>query len=153
MSVIDFEISPNVGLGSIKFGTKMEPFIKQFGEPDELENIDEDEEMNTTVLHYWENGLSVFFVGLEDHLLAGIETDNPKSILFGEKIMEKPESEIVGLMKKNGYEAFETEAEDNDKRLSFDVSMMDFFFRDGKLIYMNFGVFVDDEGNIEIVSN
>ena len=58
MSVIDFEIIPNVGLGAIKFGTKMEPFIREYGEPDELENIDEDEEMNTTVLHYWEKGLS-----------------------------------------------------------------------------------------------
>ena len=153
MSAIDFEISPNVGLGSIKFGTKMEPFIKEYGEPDELENIDEDEEMNTTVLHYWEKGLSIFFVGLEDQLLAGIETDHPDALLFGEKIMDRPEAEIVNLMKKNGHVPFESESEEHDKRLSFEISMMDFFFRDGKLIYMNFGVFVDDDGNIEVVAN
>ena len=153
MSATDFEINPNVGLGSIKFGTKMEPFIKEFGKPDELENIDEDEEIHTTVLHYWDKGLSVFFVGLEDQLLAGIETEHPDSLLFGEKIIDKPESEIVGLMKKHGYQSYETETEESDKRLSFDISMMDFFFRDGKLIYMNFGVFVDDEGKIETVPN
>jgi hypothetical protein len=153
MSVIDFEINPNAGLGPITFGTKMEPFIREYGEPDELENIDEDEVMNTTILHYWEKGLSIFFVGLEDQLLAGIETDHPDALLFGEKIMGRPESEIVDLMKKNGHKSFETETEDKDKRLSFDISMMDFFFRGGNLVYMNFGVFVDDEGNIETVNS
>ncbi len=54
-------------------------------------------------------------------------------------------------MKQNGYENFETDFEDADKRLSYDVGMMDFFFRDDKLIYMNFGVLVDEDGNIETV--
>ena len=56
-------------------------------------------------------------------------------------------------MKNNGHTPFETETEDKDKRLSFEVSMMDFFFRDGKLIYMNFGVFVNDDGQIEMIPN
>jgi hypothetical protein len=67
--------------------------------------------------------------------------------------MDKPEPEIIDLMKKHGYTAFETEAEDKDKRLSYEVSMMDFFFREGKLVYMNFGVFVDDNGKIEVIPN
>ena len=54
-------------------------------------------------------------------------------------------------MKKYGHNDYETDQEDRDKRLSFDISMMDFFFREGKLIYMNFGVFVDDNGQIEKV--
>ncbi len=151
MSLSDFEIKPNVGLGKLTFGTEMKPFIKQVGEPEELENIDEDEEMNTTVLHYWKTGYSVFFVGLSDQVLAGIETDHPDVNLFGEKIIGRSEDEIVALMKNNGHNDYETEKEESDKRLSFDISMMDFFFREGKLIYMNFGVFVDDKGQIEKV--
>jgi hypothetical protein len=151
MSLSDYEIKPNKGLGQLIFGTEMKPFIKQVGEPDELENIDEDEEMNTTVLHYWKSGYSVFFVGLSDQVLAGIETDHPETNLFGEKIMGRTEHEIVELMKKNGHPNYEVETEESDKRYSFDISMMDFFFRDDKLIYMNFGVFVDDDGKIETV--
>ena len=151
MSLSDFEIKPNVGLGELTFGTEMKPFIKQVGEPEEIENIDEDEEMNTTVLHYWKTGCSVFFVGLSDQVLAGIETDHPDVNLFGEKIMGRSEDEIVALMKNNGHNDYEIEKEESDKRLSFDISMMDFFFREGKLIYMNFGVFVDDKGQIEKV--
>jgi len=148
MKLTDLELKPNIGLGPLLFGTEMKPFIKLLGEPEEIENIDEDDEMNTTVLHYWKDGLSVFFVGLTTQILAGIETDNTEVVLFGEKIMGRSESEIIGLMKKNGHDVLEKEIEDDDKRISFDASMMDFFFRDGKLIYMNFGVFVDDDGKI-----
>ena len=148
MELTDLEIKPNVGFGPLLFGTGMEAFVKQAGEPEEIENIDEDEEMNTTVLHYWKSGVSVFFVGLTVQILAGIETDNPDAVLFGEKIIGKSEDQILCLMNKNGYELHESEMEGIDKRLSFEVSMMDFFFREGKLIYMNFGVFVDDDGKI-----
>lgn len=151
MTLSNFEIKPNVGFGDIEFGTKMEPFVKKLGEPEEVENFDDDEDLNTTLLHYWKLGFSVFFVGLSDQVLAGIELDSLNAILFGEKIMGKSENEIVELMKKNGHTEFETETELGDKRLSFDVGMMDFFFRDEKLIYMNFGVLVDEEGNIEKV--
>ena len=64
MSLSELEIKPNIGLGELTFGTEIKPFVTKVGEPEELENIDEDEEMNTTVLHYWQAGYSVFFVGL-----------------------------------------------------------------------------------------
>jgi hypothetical protein len=147
----NYEIVPNLGMGEIKFGLETEPFINQFGEPEDLESIDEDEEFNTTVLHYWKNGFSVFFVGLSQQVLAGIETDHPKTTLFGKKIMGMTESEVIELMKNHGHTDYESEFEDADKRLSFDISMIDFFFRNGKLIYMNFGVLVDEKGDIETV--
>jgi hypothetical protein len=151
MTIANLEIKPNEGCGDILFGTEMEPFVKQMGEPEEVENFDDDENLNTTLLHYWKAGVSIFFVGLSTQVLAGIELDSPDTILYGEKIMGKSEEEIITLMKKNGNSEFETENEMGDKRLSFDVGMMDFFFRDGKLVYMNFGVLVDEDGNIEKV--
>jgi hypothetical protein len=147
----NLEIKPNQGFGEIVFGTEMEPFVKQMGEPEEVENFDDDENLNTTLLHYWKSGISIFFVGLYTQILAGIELDNPDATLYGEKIIGKTEEEIIALMKKNGNSEFEADTEMGDKRLSFDVGMMDFFFRQGKLVYMNFGVLVDEEGNIEKV--
>lgn len=151
MTIKNFEIKPNEGFGEIIFGTEMEPFVKQMGDPEEVENFDDDEDLNTTLLHYWKSGVSIFFVGLSTHILAGIEIDNPEATLFGEKIIGKSEEEIVSLMKTNGNAEFETDTEMGDKRLSFDIGMMDFFFRDSKLVYMNFGVLVDEEGNIDKV--
>lgn len=147
----NFEIKPNIGFGDVTFGSQMSPFIKQFGEPEELESFDDDEEFNTTLLHYWKTGFSVFFVGLTEQTLAGIEIDNPEAVLFGHKIIGKTEKYIISLMEKNGHVEYETESELGDKRLSFDFGMMDFFFRNGNLIYMNFGVMVDENGNIEKV--
>ncbi|MCB2208217.1 MAG: hypothetical protein KQH67_07945 [Bacteroidetes bacterium] len=148
----NFEIKPNKGLGELEFGMKMDAFIDTYGEPEEIDSFDDDEELNTTVLHYWTKGISIFFVGLYTQILAGIETDHPDTSLFGKKIMNLTEEEIVELMKNNGESHFEVEVEkDKDKMLSYDLSMMDFFFRDDKLVYMNFGVLVDEQGKIETV--
>ncbi len=145
------DINPNIGLGELTFGIAIDEFIEQFGQAEDMDTIEEDEQMNTTLLHYWKGGFSVFFVGLANQILAGIETDHPDTTLFGSKIMGLTEAELIALLKNNGHSTFEREVEENDIRLSYDFSMMDFFFREGKLVYMNFGVFVDEDGDIERV--
>lgn len=148
-----FEIKPNKGLGELLFGTDIESFVNKYGEPEEVQNIDDDDgDLSTTILHYWKDGFSAFFVGISAPILAGIEIDHPDTTLFGKKVLGMTENELIGFMKENGYTNFETEQEETDKRLSFDVGMMDFFFRDNILIYMNFGVLVDEDGNIEEVA-
>jgi len=148
-----YDIKPDIGFGDIKFGTPMEDFVARFGKPDEIDELDEDEEMQTTLLHYWDKGFSVFFVGLTSQILAGIETDHPETSLFGNKIMGVSRAKLEKLMESKGYSYYESEQENNEIRLSYDVSMMDFFFRDNKLIYINFGVLVNDNGEIETVEN
>ncbi len=153
----NFEIKPNEGYGNITFGMGIDEFVEKFGEPEEIDNFDEDEELNTTVLHYWKGGFSAFFVGLATQILAGIEVDHVDTTLFGEKIIGKPQEFIVELMKSHGMTAYESEAEEDEGgegseiRVSYEESMMDFFFRDGILAYMNFGVFINEKGEIQSV--
>ena len=154
--LLNNEIVPNVGFDNVKFGIAMDVFVDKFGEPEEVESIGEDEDYATTVLHYWEKSLSIFFVGVSNPVLAGIETDHPDSTLYGEKIMDKSKEDIIALMKKNGLSSYdegddEYASENEIVRISYDKSMMDFFFQDNQLIFMNFGVMVDDNGNIEKV--
>lgn len=151
----NFEVKPNEGFGDIDFGMDMDSFVEKYGEPEEVDDIDEDEEeYNTTILHYWQNGVSLFFIGLTNPVLAGLETDHAETELYGEKIMGKPKEFILNLMAENGNTDFDEdieelpEEEEQDLRVSFEESMMDFFFRDNQLVYMNFGVFVDEGGNI-----
>ncbi len=146
-----FEIKPNKGFGEIEFGMDTDKLTALVGEPEEVMSFDDEEEMSIVVLHYWEQGFTVFMDGVTRQVVAGIELDNPESTLFGEKIIGKSEEEIIAFMKANGHENYEIEMEENDKRFSYDESMMDFFFVDGRLEYMNFGVLVDEEGNIETV--
>ena len=154
----NYKIIPNISFDDIKFGVGMDSFVEKYGEPEEIDSIDEDEDFNTTVLHYWKNGVSIFFVGTANPVLAGVETDHPSTELFGEKILGKTKEDIIALMKKNGHTNFDEEDEefsgdenDKDIRVSYDRSMMDFFFRANLLVYMNFGVMVDENGNVEKV--
>ncbi len=147
----DNTITPNEGYGKIKFGMDMDRLAELVGEPEEIISFDDDEELSIVVLHYWEQGFSVFMDGITRQVVAGIETDNPNAILYGTKIIGLTEKQIIDFMKKNGHENYEIDLDDADKRYSFDEGMMDFFFVNGKLEYMNFGVLVDEEGNIETV--
>lgn len=147
----NYEIKPNEGYGDIKFGMDMDKLANIVGEPEEIISFDDDEELSIVILHYWEKGFSVFMDGITRQVVAGIEFDNLGSALYGVKIIGKSEDEIISLMKSNGHADYEIEVEESDKRYSFDEGMMDFFFVKGKLEYMNFGVLVDEEGNIETV--
>jgi hypothetical protein len=154
--LLNNEITPNIGYGEVKFGIAMDVFVEKFGEPEEVESIGEDGDYATTVLHYWEKSLSIFFVGVSNPVLAGIETDHPDSTLYGENIIDKSKEDIIALMKKNGLSSYDESDDEfvNENeivRLSYEKSMMDFFFQDNLLIFMNFGVMVDDNGNIEKV--
>ncbi len=153
----NYKIKPNQGFGDVEFGIEMDTFVEKYGEPEEVDTIDEDEELDTMILHYWERGFSMFFVGLSNPILAGIETDHTDSELYGEKLLGKTKEEIIDLMEKNGHTDYDEDKEevmgkeDNELRVSYDESMMDFYFRDGQLVYMNFGVMIDDDGKIEKV--
>lgn len=147
----DFTITPNKGYGEIEFGMDMDKLSELVGEPEEIVSFDDDDDMSIVVLHYWEKGFSVFMDGLTRQVVAGIEVDNPEALLFGKKVVGISETELIEFMKENGLENYEIDMEESDKRYSFDEGMMDFFFVDGKLEYMNFGVLVDEEGNIETV--
>ena len=91
-----------------------------------------------------------FFEGVEKSVLSCMETENENVTLFGKMIFKMNESAITELMKENGYNEIETGVdEDGEKRLSFDDAMADFFFIDDELVAVNWGVLVNNQGEIE----
>lgn len=150
MKKITLEINPKIGLGELKFGETSEKIISYLGEAEEIEDIEDDDEFNTVILNYSNQGILAFFEGVEKSVLSCIETENENVSLFGKKIFEMNEAAIIELMKGNGYNEIETSVdEDGEKRLSFDDAMMDFFFIDDELFAVNWGVLVNDQGEIE----
>ena len=143
------EIKPKIGFGEIKFGEFLDNIVMLLGEAEEIDSIEEDEEMNMLILHYWELGFSVIFEGKTKQVVSGFETDHPDATMFGKKVIDMPEKELLALMKENGMTNFDSEQEEIDKRVSFDDEMLDFYFRDDKLVYVNWGVYVNEEGDIE----
>jgi len=150
MKELTLDIKPKKGFGELSFGETTEHVTATLGEPEDIENIEDDDLFNTTILNYWDKGVSVFFEGSQKSVIACFETDNPDAELFGEKIFDMDEEQIVNLMTLHGFEVAETEVEESgEKRVSYDDAMIDFFFDEGDLVAVNWGVLINEKGEIE----
>ncbi|MDR0789202.1 MAG: hypothetical protein LBO06_00245 [Bacteroidales bacterium] len=158
---IEKSIVLNQGLGNLKFGMGIDEIVSLLGNPNEVETIGEDLEMPTTVLHYAELGLSLFFdyemlynkdLGMpweqttqferpsDREILACIDIDAEDTVLFGEKVIGKSSQEIVKLMVSNGIIKQTMDKEVwGEERISFEDYAIDFFFVEDKLLSINFG--------------
>ncbi|HMM12679.1 MAG TPA: hypothetical protein PKE03_11355 [Bacteroidales bacterium] len=141
-------IEPLKGCSGIPFGLPVEELVSRMGEPEEIDHLDTDDQMNTIVLHYWELGLSIFFEGTSRPVISCFETDDMETLLFGEKVFSLTRNEIIALMKTNGYDAYELEEEEGELRLSFEDALIDFFYDGEELLAVNWGVYVDEAGEI-----
>ncbi|MCU0371353.1 MAG: hypothetical protein MUC31_08055 [Bacteroidales bacterium] len=150
MNALTLDIVPKVGFGEIQFGDTSEKVIKLLGQPEDVENIEDVDGFNTVVLYYYELGITIFFEGREKSVVACIEIENPEAVMFGKTIFDMTEEDIIALMKEKGFEVAEMELETTgERRVSYDDAMIDFFFLEGDLVVVNWGVLVNEKGEIE----
>lgn len=152
MKQMKMEILLLEGLDEIKFGDAPKNIENALGKPTEIENLGEeaDEDLDTILWNYDQVGLSVFFEGKNNHVLSCFETDNEETTLFGKNIFTMSEEEIIEMMKAEGLTQIDSEVEEwGEKRVSFDEGLIDFYFQEGKLVTVNWGVFVNEDGEIE----
>jgi hypothetical protein len=152
MKALSLEIKPLKGFGELQFGMTSKEVISFLGTPDDEELIaGEDDEEDILIYHYDEQDISAFFEGEEEKLLVNVETGNPEAELFGRKIFDMTEAEIVAMMAEKGYtdidtETLEDEDSEREKRVSFDDAMTDLFFEEEGLTAISWGnFFFDDE--------
>jgi len=150
MNTLSLEITPKIGFGEIHFGDVSEKVISLLGQPEDIENIEDVDGFNTVVLNYWEHGITIFFEGKLKSVVACFETENPDATMFGKTIFDMTENDIIALMAEKGYEVEEIENElSGERRVSFDDAMIDFFFINGDLVAVNWGVLVNERGEVE----
>jgi hypothetical protein len=148
MPLSNFTILPLIGCGDLRFGQTIEDITALMGDAEEIDHLDTDDNMNTVVLHYWDQGLSVFFEGQARNVIACFETDHEEATLYGKKVFEISRDEVISLMKDNGYNEIEIEEEEGEIRLTFEDALIDFFYDGDELLAVNWGVFVDENGDI-----
>jgi len=150
MSSSQLNIRPLAGLGALNFGMSMQDIVDILGQPDDSEVLsDGEDEVETLIWNYWKRGISLFIEGAENSVLSNFETDNTDAILFGKKVFELDEDEITALMKENGFSTCDIDVETwGEKRLSFEDAQIDFYFDKGTLVTVNWGVVVNDKGEI-----
>jgi hypothetical protein len=144
------EIELGTGIGNIRFGFTMDQVKDIMGEPEEIEESDEDDEFEHKAWNYWEQGYSFFFDREDDYRLSCIQTENPNVILFGQKVFDLPANEVKALVRKNGLTDYETEKlETGETRLSYEKEMIDLYLEDDRLLAINFGVFINDDLEVQ----
>ncbi|MBP5327190.1 MAG: hypothetical protein J6Y98_04685 [Bacteroidales bacterium] len=135
---MNYEIKLRNGIGDILFGMPVEDVVQLMGEPDEVENFENALEAPTTLLHYGDN-LRLFFED-ESPTLQCIDISDESATLFGNKIFDMNEREIVRMMVDNGY--YEQDADEEawgERRISFGEGNVDFFFDNGNLSAIVYG--------------
>lgn len=144
------EIELGTGIGNIRFGFTMDQVRDIMGEPEEVEESDEDDEFEHKAWNYWEKGYSFFFDREDDYRLSCIQTENPEVILFGQKVFDMPAEQVKALMLQNGLTDYETEKlETGETRLSYEREMIDLYLEDNRLLAINFGVFINDDLEVQ----
>ncbi|MFO8086523.1 MAG: hypothetical protein R6T91_01790 [Bacteroidales bacterium] len=151
MKKLKLEIRPGKGFGELEFGSTDQQILDMLGDPDTTEVVDDDEDSHGTILwDYIDQGYSLFLEGEETARLAACETDHPEIVLFDQKVFELQEDEIIDLMKSHGYDAIDSDDEIwGERRISFDDALIDFYFKANRLISVNWGVVLNDKGEIE----
>lgn len=151
-SIEENEIILGTGMGPLRFGTSMDEVRTLVGEPEEIDESEDDDEFEHQAWNYYEDDhlLSLYFDREDDFRLSCIETDNPGLRLFGEPIQGRPLDEIRGLMERNGQGTAELETmEGGEMRLSYEKAMIDLYFEEGRLQFVNFGVFISDDLEVQ----
>ena len=135
----NLEIKLKTGLNGFIFGDTIEKVTALIGEPQDVENLDMDDE-STTVLNYWDKGITLFFEDSNKPSLSCIEVSNKDATLFGEKIFLLSEEKIIQLMSDNGFNEYEVETEAwGEKRMTYEDLMIDFYFENNKLSVVSWG--------------
>ncbi len=148
--MLNLEIKPKEGLGNILFGEIPENLTKIMGQPESVEDVRTDDDLKTTILSFPNQGVTVFLEGLIEPIVSNFDVDNKNATLFGVDVFEKTEDGIKKLLQENGYSQFEEDEEEwGERRLSCEDALMDFYFIDGKLQAVNWGVYIKDDGTID----
>src|SRR5690606_25038971 len=95
--MINKDIRLGKGLGKIKFGLTREEVEELIGEPEEIEESEEEDEFEHEAWNYWEDGYSLYFDKEDDYRLSCIETANRDMLLWNERIFEMSQKQLVQL--------------------------------------------------------
>ena len=146
----DFTIEPLKGYGEIPFGMTLDEAAKILGMPDFYEELSDMEETGNRSIYYEYEELetNIYFEGVTKSVVACFETENMEAKIYGEPLFDLTKEEIIDLMKKHGFKELEEEKEDEEQRVSFEDTMIDFFFDEDGLAAVSWGVLVDEQGDI-----
>ncbi len=142
------EINIGRGLNNILFGISRDTFKKQLGEPTEIDNYNagDDDEYLTEAWHYDNFEISASFDEEDDWRLTTLSTSSPIAKLEGKNVIGMTVAQIEELIAPLQLGDVEMEDMEEDQLLmSIVASSINFWFEEGKLSEVQWGVLWKDE--------
>lgn len=132
------------GFDNLSFGITREDFLEKFPQCTNFEILEEEEELKIEAVLLDSHKNTLYFEGDETEMLfTACDTENKDALLFGDKIFEKSENEIIEIMANHKYTEYESEIEEwGEKNVSFLDAMVDFYFNEGKLTSVSWGILI-----------
>lgn len=133
--------------GGLPFGASGHEAEKIFGPPEEAEQLEAIDGSISLVWHYWTKGFTLFFDQAENGRFCCAEIDRSVILnLWEENIFRLNEPQLKNLFREKGFKELDEEQHEwGEKRISFDDAMADFYFENGILVSVNFGVMPENE--------
>lgn len=148
-----YEIKPELGLGDLSFGFTMSQVSAIIGPEDETEVLDNDD-AKAILWHYHELAITCFFESGQLPRLSSFEIMNDEATLWGKKVFDLNEKDIIALLNENGYMDLDREEHEwGETRVSCDEIGLDFYFQDDELISVNFGIILDSSDTLNYSLN
>jgi len=112
MTQINYEIIPGEGLEQIKIGMSTEQLKQVLGEPDEIENLDDEffDDVCEAIWHYHHYFIYPV-IDLDDNIIVSIMCDHPDATLKKVKLMTMSVPELKKHLKNCGAKTIETDEE------------------------------------------
>lgn len=134
---MDIQIVLKKGLGDIHFGCTPEVVRAKYGEPEDVEELENavDGMVESIVWNYPDSGLNFFFDAANgEPVLSTIESDNLKTMLFNARVFNITKDNIIALLKENGFKDVDEDDETwGEHRITFEDAQIDFYFADQEL--------------------
>lgn len=144
-------IKIGTGLGDIKFGISREELITLLGDPTETDQFSavEEEDYVTESWHYDEHEFSVSFDEEDNWRLTTIAISSNEALLNDQVLIGKDKASVIEILKTLSLGEMESEDlsadMDNSELVSFVESSINFWFEDGLLSEIQWGVLWEDE--------
>jgi hypothetical protein len=110
MTNINYEIIPGVGFEQVKIGMSTEQLKQVVGDPDEIENLDDEffDDVCEAIWHY--NRLYIYpIIDMDDNMVVSILCDHPDLTLNKVKLMKMNIPELKKHLKNCGAKTIEAD--------------------------------------------
>lgn len=129
------------GDNTLWFGLKERKVIEIYGSPDKIYKVDD----GARHYQYFDRRLDLQFAPEDGDRLDWIEVHHPEASLFGERLIGRPQLDVVDFVSEKIISTPEVEDYGNFETFFFEPEWLELQFEFGQLTCINFGVFLGDD--------